>query len=238
MAGPLRILVADDEPGMRRSLEDILLDEGHTVCTAADGWEAVAACEQAPFDVVLLDVRMPGLEGVETFRRIRRHRADARVILMSAYGGDDLRQQALAEGAALLLPRPLDPPRLLSHIAAGKPAVLLLDVEPAAEPARSLLAGCGCQVTLAGTPHDALERAEQTRFDLLLVGLDLPAGGGRDHYLAIRQFTPAAWAVLIFGADDEFAQRARTPAKPAYTFIRKPLDLDHLLGLLGHVTRI
>ena len=102
-----RVLIVDDERNMCITLADILRDEGYDVDWAQTGEEAVALCMENAHDVILLDVRMPGMDGVETFRRIRRHRAGVRVILMSAYGTDDLKRTALDEGAVAFLAKPL-----------------------------------------------------------------------------------------------------------------------------------
>ena len=80
-----KILIVDDEMNMRRTLAAILSDEGYEVATAATGEEAVDLCSREQFGIVLMDVRMPGIDGVEAFRQIRRHREGVRVILMSAF---------------------------------------------------------------------------------------------------------------------------------------------------------
>ena len=80
-----RILIVDDEQNMRITLADILQDEGYEVDVAASGDEVLRLCAEHGYAVVLLDVRMPGMNGVETFRQIRRHQEAVRVILMSAY---------------------------------------------------------------------------------------------------------------------------------------------------------
>ena len=82
---PGRILIVDDEQNMRITLADILQDEGYEVDVAASGDEALRWCAEQGYTVVLLDMRMPGMDGVETFRQIRRHQEAVRVILMSAY---------------------------------------------------------------------------------------------------------------------------------------------------------
>jgi len=86
------VLVVDDEKNIRTTLADILTDEGCRVSTAQTGEQAVKLCRHRPFDLVLLDVRMPGMDGFETFRVIRRHRSDVRVVMMSAYSTDQFQR--------------------------------------------------------------------------------------------------------------------------------------------------
>jgi len=111
-----RILVVDDERGMRVTLADILRDRGCRVETAETGEQAVRLCATSEFDVILMDVRMRGIDGTEAFRRIRRRRSDARVIMMSAYALEHLEREALELGAIAFLRKPLDVDGLLALI--------------------------------------------------------------------------------------------------------------------------
>ncbi len=108
-----RILVVDDERNMRTTLADILTDEGFEVSTAESGEKAVKICKHQPFDAVLMDVRMPGIDGIEAFRRIRRQGHEARVIMMSAYSVEHLIEETLEEGVVAFLRKPLDAAQLL-----------------------------------------------------------------------------------------------------------------------------
>ncbi len=112
--GKRRILVVDDERNMRTTLADILTDEGFEVFTAESGEKAVKICKQRLFDTVLMDVRMPGIDGIEAFRRVRRIQGDVRVILMSAYNVEHLAEETLREGVVAFLRKPLDAERLLT----------------------------------------------------------------------------------------------------------------------------
>jgi two-component system response regulator HydG len=116
---PTRILVVDDEKNIRTTLADILSEKGYEVSTAGTGERAVKLCSKRVFDVVLLDVRMPGIDGVEAFRRIRAIRREVRVILMSAYSIDEMRREALAAGALAFMRKPLDLERLARLIGGG-----------------------------------------------------------------------------------------------------------------------
>ncbi len=234
-----RILVVDDERNMRITLADILQDEGYEVDTAATGEEAVGMCAQRGYSIVLLDVRMPGIDGVETFRQIRRHQEAVRIILMSAYGLDELKDAALGEGAIAFLSKPLDVQQVIKLIGEVRDtAILVVENEEAIAAAlHGTLKERGYWVTLARSPHDALELAEQIRFDLIFIDAELPAMNGLELYLAIKKLTPNAVAIMISGNDEEFEAIAREAVRrTAYTIVRKPLDLDHVLAMLDRIT--
>ena len=239
-SSPPRVLVVDDESGMRHSLRDILLDEGCVVDTAEDAARGAALCEGGPFDAALIDVRIPGAGVAEVFRRIRRHRAGARVILMSAFGREDLRQQAVDDGAAELVPGTLDGAMAAGVVARGA-GLLVLSGGPddaVVEPIRAALRERGRGLVLVRTIHEALDAAESPGGDVALAWAESPGGDAPYACLAVRALTPAAVAALVAGREDEFVARtrARSPGA-AYAFARKPLDLERLLGLLELVRR-
>jgi DNA-binding response OmpR family regulator len=81
-----RILVVDDEEHLRELYRDELLEEGYEVMLAEDGFAALAALESFRPDLVTLDVKMPGLDGIEVLRRIREKSATLPVLLLTAFG--------------------------------------------------------------------------------------------------------------------------------------------------------
>jgi len=109
----MHILIVDDEPNMLRTLADILRDEGFEVTTAASGEEAVELCAGNDYGVVLMDVRMPGIDGMEAFRRIRRSKRSVPVVLMSAYSVDHLLHGAIKDDVVAFVQKPLDAAKVL-----------------------------------------------------------------------------------------------------------------------------
>jgi two-component system nitrogen regulation response regulator GlnG len=102
------ILIADDEDSLRWVLEKGLRQAGYEVTSVKDGAAAVRAVEAGPFDLVFLDVRMPGLDGLAALARMREVRADACVVVMTAHGTMETAIQAMQRGAYDYLTKPFD----------------------------------------------------------------------------------------------------------------------------------
>ena len=103
-----RLLLVEDDPSVRRSLAETLVEEGFAVSTAASGEEALQRMAEAAPDVVLSDVRMPGLDGVELLTLLRERASDVDVILMTAYHDMPTVARAMREGAFDFLVKPLE----------------------------------------------------------------------------------------------------------------------------------
>jgi two-component system nitrogen regulation response regulator NtrX len=102
-----RILVIDDEPGVRAALEGILEDEGFEVRTAESGEDGLAALETESFDAVLLDIWLPGIDGLETLIRMRDRRIDSEVVMISGHGTIETAVRATKLGAFDFVEKPL-----------------------------------------------------------------------------------------------------------------------------------
>jgi two-component system response regulator AtoC len=112
----VKILVIDDEPGLRQTVSLVLSEEGWQVNAASDGEEGLARAEELHPDIILCDVRMPRLPGIEFLERYRASGGDALVIVMTAYGGTDLAIEAMKKGAYDYLPKPFAADQLVLTI--------------------------------------------------------------------------------------------------------------------------
>src|SRR5262245_51743577 len=104
-----RVLIVDDDESLRESLELVLAAEGFEVVSAPDGPEALSRIEASAFDVILCDVRMPGMDGMELLPQLVRRLPGSTLIMMSAYGSDDLAIEAMNRGAYDYLAKPFRP---------------------------------------------------------------------------------------------------------------------------------
>jgi two-component system, NtrC family, response regulator HydG len=112
----LSILVLDDHVEVAESLRDILELEHHRVMLVHDGLSAVKAFREHSFDLGFFDIKMPGLNGVESFLEIKKHKPWAKVVMMSGFADDQLISKALDNGALGLLRKPFEVEELLAKL--------------------------------------------------------------------------------------------------------------------------
>ena len=111
---PFRVLVVDDERGVRMALEVPLRLSGYEVVSAAGGREAIELGRQHRFDVVLTDIFMPGVRGIEVVREFRTFSPDTKIIAMTAQGSLEIALEAMAEGAFDFIAKPFDVDEVLA----------------------------------------------------------------------------------------------------------------------------
>jgi CheY-like chemotaxis protein len=121
------ILFIDDDALLRRLVHDMLEHEGYTLTLASSGAEGLASARGQPPDLILLDLMMPGMDGFEVCREIRRTpRLSAMpVVMLTAMKNSDLNKQALTAGADLCLSKPFQPDTLLTAVTTALQAALL-----------------------------------------------------------------------------------------------------------------
>ena len=168
-----RILIVDDDDALRDSLQLVLATEGYQVSAAADGTAALAQIEASPIDVVLCDLRMPGLDGLELIPQLLRRAPGSTVILMSAYGTADLAIEAMQLGAYDYLAKPFEPSEALLAIRKARERermrranqLLRRDVQRAVGD-RPIVAASACMIDVL----ELVERAAEFKSTVLLTG--------------------------------------------------------------------
>jgi DNA-binding NtrC family response regulator len=110
------VLVVDDEESMRYFLTRALRKRGYQVRDVASGEEAVEAIREEPYHLVLLDLMLPGKDGIETLREIRGVRTEPRVILMTGYGTVERALEAMRHGACDFITKPFTAPQVIEKI--------------------------------------------------------------------------------------------------------------------------
>jgi CheY-like chemotaxis protein len=241
MASPGAILVVDDDADNCSNLADILVDLGYRVDTTTDPFRAVEMVERTAYDVALLDLKMPGMDGLELYRAIKSRRASTVALIVTAYASRATADAALTAGAWHVLPKPIDLPALLGLLgeALGQPLVLVVDDDPdLCANLWDLLRERGFRVGLAHDEADAARQLSGGDYRVVLIDMRLPVGDGSSVFRLVRSTRPEARAVVITGhrAETEEAVR-RVLAEGAEAVCYKPFDVPELLALLGRLAR-
>ncbi|MFC7365736.1 MULTISPECIES: response regulator [Bhargavaea] len=111
-----RILIVDDQNGIRLLLEEVFKRDGFETCVAKNGYEAIERFKETPPDCVLLDMKMPGMDGIEVLREFKSQRPDVPVFMMTAYGEQEQIDAAKALGAEKYFTKPFDIHELRSEV--------------------------------------------------------------------------------------------------------------------------
>lgn len=233
------ILVVDDLKSMRMTLGGILEDEGHNVVLAENGYQAIEAAKQISFDLIFMDIKMPGINGVQTFREIKKINPQAAVIMMTAYSVEDLVREALEEGAYAVVYKPFDIENIVSIIesALHNPLILIVDDRFAdRETLKTILEERGYKVVTAASGAEALARVKEKRFDIIFLDVRLPDIDGAQLFEQVKAIEPEAAVILMTGySEEELVTRAISQG--AYTCIYKPFDINKVLTLVGELSQ-
>ncbi len=119
MPQPARILVVDDEQNIRLTLSALLGRSGHVVTVAASGEEAVALFERQYFELMLVDLQMPGLNGIQVVEVLRRRNLDTVVIVLTGHGSLETAIEGMHQGVFDYMLKTSDPGQILDRVAAG-----------------------------------------------------------------------------------------------------------------------
>lgn len=230
------VLVVDDEEDICQNLADILSDLGYQVDVAHDGEAALQLLTKKPFDVALLDLKMPGMDGLTLYREIRKLRPQTVAIVITAYASRETVTEVLDAGAWQVLPKPLDFPKLLEALeeATGQPLILVVDDDPAlCANLWDLLRERGYRVALAHDAATAVRCVSDQSFRVVLIDMKLPQGDGGRVFEAVRDNNPGTRTVVVTGLPQEMGglvQRLLDEGADAVCY--KPFDVPGLLDMV------
>ena len=234
------ILVADDDRNMAKTLCAILRRQGWDATEVHSGEAAVEAAAARRYAVVLMDVRMPGMNGVEAFRAIRESQPRTPVILMTAYAAPELLAEAERDGVLRILPKPIPwgtLTGLLEKIDAFEGSVLVVDDDPAfLRTLEDLLESTGRHVRRAASLHEAVDLLAEEPPRVVVLDLALNGLEPRDSVVAIRQVSPTAILILCSGHTHLMDETLSTlPKEWVYAGLLKPFPPARLIALLEAV---
>ena len=233
-----KIMVVDDDAGMRLTLEAIIEDEGFDVVGAEDGYRAIELAKEVAFDLIFMDIKMPGINGVDAYKELKRIRRTSVVLMMTGFAVEELIKEALAEGAYAVVYKPFEVGQIIDIInqALQTSFILLVDDKAAdREILRAILEDNGYQVKEASDGPESVAMAAERHYELILMDIKLPGMDGFTALERIHQFDPQAKALFVSGyaMEEPVIESLR---RGAYAAVSKPVDPDKLLDLIRSVT--
>jgi DNA-binding response OmpR family regulator len=227
------VLVVDDEADICDNLRDILTDLGYDVDTACDGPSALELVKAKHYDVALLDLRMPGMDGLELYRRIKALRSGTVAMIVTAYATDAATQAVLQAGAWKVVAKPVDFTRLMQWIdeALDQPIVLVIDDdEDLCQTLWDILRDQGYRVSLAADGAQAANCLRERDHRVVLIDMKLPQSDGAEVFRLVRQTNPQARTVLITGCRGDVERKIEEAlGQGADAVCYKPFDVERLL---------
>ena len=194
-----RVLVVDDDRDHAESVADLLGMRGHAVTVTYSGEAGLAMFRGSEFDVTLMDVQLPGMNGVQTFFELRKIRPDAKIIMMTGFSIEHLLAQLEEDGAVSLLHKPYAESEFLAMVERAKPRglVVVADSEPdAADTLKAALVRSGCSVQIGRTEREALA-AVSAGGDCLILDLGGPVLSSLEAYLRLKEAGQVIPTILV-----------------------------------------
>ncbi|MFH1367678.1 MAG: response regulator [Elusimicrobiota bacterium] len=232
----LSILVVDDDKNIVFTLGEILKLHNWDVDIAEDGYKAVELVKEKKYDLVLLDVKMPGIDGIQTFSEIKKIQPEAIVFLMTAGTVDNLAEMQKT-GVFTIIQKPIDVTKIIKMISDFEKKGIVLVVDDS-ENDRTLLTDIltskGFRVVSAKTGAEAIDLAERNDFDVIILDIRLPDMDGISVLEKIKEFKPASSIITVTGyCLDELIENI--VSKGAYTCLLKPFDVELLLREINNL---
>ena len=239
MTEPTSVLVVDDNEDLLTTFSLILKQRGFDVDTAEDGAQAVDKFKARHFDVTLMDIVMPEMNGVEAFLKIKEVCPGATVILMTAYSEDELIKTAVDGGAHCVVNKPLRIDQIIALIEeaiASQPILLVDDDADILRTMTRVLEIKGHEVLVATSGEEALKVAAERECEIAFIDVKLPLMDGLETYLRLKQINPGITAVMMTGFRNEVKdalERAREAS--AIDCLFKPFNPKKAVELVNQI---
>jgi DNA-binding response OmpR family regulator len=236
-----KVLVVDDDRRMVRTICDILKVKGYEASAAYTGEEAVEKVKSDQPDCVLMDIKMPGINGVEALQLIKGMAPDLPVVLMSAYTTEAQVEEAKQLGADTVLTKPIDLQMVFSFLALlrKEESILIVDDDPSfSGTVGDVLRSRGYRVETEADPENVLVHMEHDYKLAIVLNLKLGDKDGLEVLKAVRSKYPSKPVVLVTGYRDEMTDSIEKGLKiGAYTCLYKPFEMEGLLDTIREISR-
>ena len=224
---------------MAKTLVDILQVNGFQAVAAFSAKGAMKQVSRRAFGCVLSDIKMPGMDGVELFRKIKTKHPDLPVVLMTAFASDDLIQEGLDAGAIAVLMKPIDIKLFLAFVSSLRKerTVVIVDDDPNfCKTVSDTLGKRGYVVDIIPDPEGVLDGLKKKTRMVVLLDLELYGNDGLENFRKLREEHLHLPVILVSG----FQEKLETAIKAAlnlsaYTCLYKPIQIEELLRVLEEI---
>ncbi len=234
-----RIMVVDDDLGMRVTLEGVIEDEGYEVVAVEDGYQAIEMVRQTEFALIFMDIKMPGLNGVETYREIRKISPDSVVVMMTGFSVEDLVKESLEVGAYSVIYKPFDMAQVIEIVEAVLETTCVLVVDDRAADRitlQGILEDEGYDVFVAQHGSQAVSMVREKHYRVILMDIKMPGMDGISAFEEIRKIDPQVKVIFVTGyAMDDAVKGALK--RGAYSLVIKPVRPEEMLTLMKAITQ-
>jgi len=239
MSKKLSVLIVDDDVDLGDTLLDILDAKGYDVSFASSGTKALHKIEEKEYDVVLLDIRMPGMNGVETLKQVNVRSPLTTVVMITAFAHDDLINEAKEEGVLKILNKPLDIEKIISFLKNHEvlKTIFIVDDDTAfCESLKDTIALHGYDVTVVYTAQEAIDTFDNQEYGIILLDMKLNGKSGIDVAESIREKGYES-AIVMMSAYKKKFQSLLENAGQECAFIEKPFEINSIIKLLDKVAK-
>lgn len=236
----IRVFIVDDDEDFAESMAIVLQGWDCEVELAHTGEEAIRKFQDKNFDIAFMDVKLPGMNGVESFMEIRKNTPDARVVMMTGYSVEQLLDRAVKHGAWGVLHKPLDMEKVLDMLERIEPdGILIADDDPDfVESVRGLLESVGKTVFVATNGKEAVERILSNGIDVLILDLRMPVLNGLETYMELKRTGHTVPTIIVTAfADEEIGNIKKLRSMSVSGVLRKPFDTRELLETIERLSR-
>lgn len=235
----MKILVVDDDLRIVKTTCDILKIKGHEASAAHSGEEGVEMVRSDRPDCVLMDIKMPGINGVEAMQQMQEIAPNLPIVLVSAYATDEIIAEAKRSGAYAVLSKPLNFPMILAFLSLlrKEESILVVDDDPNfCKTLKDILTLRGFRVKTESEPQKVIGHLEDGYQLAVVLDLKLGEVNGTEVLKEVRAKYPTKPVVLVTGyrqAMGDSIEKGRTIG--AYTCLYKPLEMNDLFQVIEDI---
>ena len=236
-----KVLLVEDDEMARRSLKRVIDKEGYETLVASDGEEGLNLFRSEKPAIVITDIRMPRIDGMEVIHTVKDISPSTEIILITAYGDYDTVILALREGALDYLKKPVDLDQLILSLGRAREKIaerrkisiktsllVLEDDKNTRDKLARVFEKEGYEVFTGQDGEEGIEIFSERKIDILLVDIKMPKKNGMEVLHEVKKLSKDCEVIMLTGyGDEDTAIQAMRDG--AINYIRKPMDLDQII---------